>query len=52
MPPELNFFDITDQFPIDTAATTAEEMLQYSMAFDSCSFTVQRLGLHILLLVS
>ena len=50
-PPELKFYDITREFP-STTATKSEEMMQYAIVYDSCSFTIERTGMCILLLVS
>ena len=50
--PTLKFYDITMQFELNKLATTAEDMMQKSLTFDACSFTINRTGIHILLLVS
>ena len=48
---EIKFYDVSEQFP-DSLHQSTDQMMQYALVYDACSFTVTRLGLHVLFLAS
>ena len=49
--PTIEFYSITDKFETE-AGSTVEQMMQYALVYDSCSFTAPKTGYCIFMIVS